>query len=80
MPIDQVSRAWIVDVHLIRGIRRGSPAAHDPHQAIEVKRSGLACGPRYVGDRADRVRNRVIDKGVRSIGEHAAGDNGCHHP
>ena len=37
--------AWIIDVHLVRRIGRGSAAAHDKHQAIEVKRSRLACGP-----------------------------------
>ena len=54
--------ARVVDIHLIRRIGRGSAPAHDPHLAIDVERSGLACRPRYAGNGADSIRHRVIDK------------------
>ena len=37
------------------------------HLSVEVKRSGLACGPRYRRYRANGVRHRIKAKRVRGI-------------
>src|SRR4029079_6143241 len=59
----------IIDVHLVRWIGRGSSPAHHEHSAGEVKRPRLSCRSRYGGNRADRIRHRVINKGVGRIGK-----------
>ena len=64
-------RARIVDVDFVGRIGRHSASTHHIHPAVEVKRTRLACCSRYVGNRADSIRDRVIDKGVRSIGQSA---------
>src|SRR5882724_7135157 len=62
----------IIGVHLVGWIGRGSSTAHHEHFAVEVKRPRLSCRPRYGGNRADRIRHRVINKGVGRIGKNAS--------
>src|SRR5207245_8342630 len=62
----------IVDVHLIFGGVK--IPTQDIHQVTEVDRSGVACGRGYLGNGVDGISRWVIDEGVLSIGENAAGD------
>jgi len=57
----------VVDIHFIGGIRCVSTATHDPHQAIDVKRSRLRRRPRYAGDGGDSVRHGIEHKGVSIV-------------
>src|SRR4029077_10753362 len=65
---------WIIGVHLVGRIGRGSSTAHHEHFAIEVKRPRLSCWSRYGGNSADRIRHRVINKGVGRIGKKTSRD------
>ena len=64
----------IIGVHLVGWIGRGSSPAHHEHFAVEVKRPRLPCRSRYGGYRADRIRHRVINKGVGRIGKKTSRD------
>ena len=44
---------------------------------IEGKSACLACRPRYIDNRADGIRHRVIHKRVRSVDKKASRDIGA---
>jgi len=54
---------------LVRWIGRSSSATHYQHQTVKVECTRLACCSRYGGNRADRIRHRVINKGVGGVGK-----------
>src|SRR5437016_2005400 len=58
---------WIVDVDLIRGIRRSSTTPQDPHQVIHDHRTCLGCRPRYACDRCPGIGRRVVLEGVGCV-------------
>src|SRR5216117_2968861 len=69
--------AWVVDVHLARGIGGDSTPAHDQHQAVEVKRSRLPCGPRYRCYRAGGIGARVEAERVGGVDQQASLEIRC---
>src|SRR5262245_13764723 len=68
---------WIVDVHLIRGIGRDSPAAHHIHLVAELKPACLSRGPWYGRDRADGIGGRVEAEGVSGVNHRATREIRC---
>ena len=62
-------RDRIISIHFVGWVGRGSSTTHHEHFAVEVKRPRLSCRSRYGGNRADRIRHRVINKGVGRIGK-----------
>ena len=77
VPIDQVPCHGIVDIHLVRGVRRGlpPPMTHIWPLKLSARVSPVALGMLAMGR---YIRHRVIDKGVRSVGE-KAGRECCRH-
>ena len=67
-------RARIISIHFVGWIGRGSSTAHHEHLTVEVKRPRLSCRSRYGGNRADRIRHRIINKRVGRIGKSASRD------
>ena len=64
----------IIGVHFVGWIGRGSSAAHDIHLPLKLSARVSPVGSRYGGNRADRIRHRIIDKGVGRIGKSASRD------
>src|SRR5438034_3053915 len=57
----------IVDVDLIRGIRRRSTTTQDPHLVIHDDRTCLGCRPRYVCDGCPGIGHGIVLEGVGCV-------------